>query len=98
MAEIKVTGFVERILGAKGFKLTETHRRKNDAGEWENAGKTFFTVWSATLPAEGDRVTVVGKQKTVASEYQGQTRYDLVISADLVTVEKKPATDNLMPF
>jgi len=98
MAEIKVTGFVERVLGTKGFKLTETHRRKNDAGEWENAGKTFFTVWSATLPVEGQRVTVVGKQRTVASEYNGSTRYDLVISADLVTVEKPTASNDALPF
>lgn len=98
MAEIKVTGFVERVLGTKGFKLTETHRRKNDAGEWENAGKTFFTVWSSTLPTEGQRVTVVGKQRTVASEYNGSTRYDLVISADLVTVEKPAASNDALPF
>ena len=98
MAEIKVTGFVERVLGTKGFKLTETHRRKNDAGEWENAGKTFFTVWASTLPTEGQRVTVVGKQRTVASEYNGSTRYDLVISADLVTVEKPASSNDALPF
>ena len=98
MAEIKVTGFVERVLGTKGFKLTETHRRKNDAGEWENAGKTFFTVWASTLPTEGQRVTVVGKQRTVASEYNGSTRYDLVISADLVTVEKPAPSNDALPF
>ena len=90
MAEIKFKGIVERVLGSKGVKVVERHSKKDEAGEWQTVGRTFFTVWinEQALPAEGDLVTVIGTQKTVAEEYQGATRYNLHVSASTIIVEK----------
>jgi hypothetical protein len=88
MAEIKFKGIVERVLGVKGVKVVESHRKKNESGEWETAGRTYFTVWVNQLPqpAEGSIVEITGVQKTVAEEYQGQTRYNLHVSATEILV------------
>jgi len=90
MAEVKLKGIVERVLGSKGVKVVERHSKKDENGDWQTVGRTFFTVWvgDQALPAEGDLITVVGTQKTVAEEYQGQTRYNLHVSASTVIVEK----------
>jgi hypothetical protein len=68
----------------------ERHSKKDEAGEWQVVGRTFFTVWvgEQSLPAEGDLITVIGTQKTVAEEYQGATRYNLHVSASTIIVEK----------
>lgn len=101
MADVKLKGIVERVLGNKGVKVVERHSKKNDAGEWETVGRTFFTVWvgDQSLPAEGDLVTVVGTQKTVAEEYKGETRYNLHVSASTIIVEKSfgPRTESVAP-
>lgn len=83
MAEIKFTGIVERLLGTKGVKVVEQHRRKSPAGEWETVGRTFFTVWlgDCAMPVENSLIEVVGKQKTVAEEYNGVKRYNLHVGA-----------------
>lgn len=88
MAEVKFKGIVERVLGSKGVKVVESHRKKNESGEWETAGRTYFTVWVNQLPqpSEGSIVEIVGVQKTVAEEYQGQTRYNLHVSATEIVV------------
>jgi len=90
MADVKFKGIVERVLGSKGVKVVERHSRKDEAGDWQVVGRTFFTVWvgEQTLPAEGDLITVIGTQKTVAEEYQGATRYNLHVSASTIIVEK----------
>lgn len=90
MADVKLKGIVERVLGTKGVKVVERHSKKNDAGEWETVGRTFFTVWvgDQSLPAEGDLITVIGTQKTVAEEYKGETRYNLHVSASTIIIEK----------
>lgn len=90
MAEVKFKGIVERILGSKGVKVVERHSKKDDNGDWQTVGRTFFTVWinDQTLPAEGDLVTIIGTQKTVAEEYKGETRYNLHVSASTIIVEK----------
>ena len=90
MAEVKLKGIVERVLGSKCVKVVERHSKKDENGDWQTVGRTFFTVWvgDQALPAEGDLVTVVGTQKTVAEEYQGTTRYNLHVSASTVIVEK----------
>jgi hypothetical protein len=90
MADVKFKGIVERVLGSKGVKVVERHSKKDEAGEWQVVGRTFFTVWvgEQSLPAEGDLITVIGTQKTVAEEYQGATRYNLHVSASTIIVEK----------
>ncbi len=88
MAEIKFTGIVERLLGGKGVKVVENHRIKNAAGEWETKGRTYFTVWlgECKQPAEGSLIEVTGRQKTVAEEYNGTTRYNLHVAAATIKV------------
>jgi hypothetical protein len=107
MADVKFKGIVERVLGTKGVKVVERHSKKDDAGEWQTVGRTFFTVWvgEQALPAEGDLITVIGTQKTVAEEYQGATRYNLHVSASTIIVEKSfgprnstPAVEEEVPF
>lgn len=90
MAEVKFKGIVERVLGTKGVKVVERHSKKDENGEWQTVGRTFFTVWvgDQSLPAEGDLVSVIGTQKTVAEEYKGETRYNLHVSASTIIVEK----------
>ena len=90
MADVKFKGIVERVLGSKGVKVVERHSKKDDAGDWQTVGRTFFTVWvgEQSLPAEGDLITVIGTQKTVAEEYQGATRYNLHVSASTIIIEK----------
>jgi hypothetical protein len=94
MAEVKFKGFVEKLLGTKGVKVSERHAKKNDAGEWETVGRTFFTVWVGdnAQPEVGSQIEVTGLQKTVASEYNGEKRYDLTVSASVITV-LRPATE-----
>ena len=107
MADVKFKGIVERVLGTKGVKVVERHSKKDDAGDWQTVGRTFFTVWvgEQSLPAEGDLITVIGTQKTVAEEYQGATRYNLHVSASTIIVEKSfgprnstPAVEEEVPF
>ena len=100
MADVKLKGIVERVLGSKGVKVVERHNKKDENGEWQTVGRTFFTVWvnDQQLPAEGDLVTIIGTQKTVAEEYQGTTRYNLHVSASTVIVEKSfgPSTPKVV--
>jgi hypothetical protein len=107
MADVKFKGIVERVLGSKGVKVVERHSKKDEAGDWQVVGRTFFTVWvgEQSLPAEGDLITVIGTQKTVAEEYQGATRYNLHVSASTIIVEKSfgprnstPAVEEEVPF
>jgi hypothetical protein len=101
MAEVKFKGIVERVLGTKGVKVAERHSKKDENGEWQTVGRTFFTVWvgEQSLPTEGDLITVIGTQKTVAEEYQGTTRYNLHVSASTIIVEKSfgPSTVKAAP-
>ena len=101
MADVKFKGIVERVLGTKGVKVVERHSKKDENGEWQTVGRTFFTVWvgDQALPAEGDLVSVIGTQKTVAEEYKGETRYNLHVSASTIIVEKSfgPRTDSVAP-
>ena len=101
MADVKFKGIVERVLGTKGVKVVERHSRKDENGEWQTVGRTFFSVWvgDQSLPAEGDLVSVIGTQKTVAEEYKGETRYNLHVSASTIIVEKSfgPRTDSVAP-
>ena len=99
MADVKFKGIVERVLGSKGVKVVERHSKKDEAGDWQVVGRTFFTVWvgEQSLPAEGDLITVIGTQKTVAEEYQGATRYNLHVSASTIIVEKSFGPRNSTP-
>ena len=45
MAEVKLKGIVERVLGSKGVKVVERHSKNDENGDWLTVGRTLFTVW-----------------------------------------------------
>lgn len=93
MAKVEFEGFVNGTAGNPVFvlKVAETHRKKNQAGEWENDGKTFYDVKAGYESGidlaqfgEGVRVKVSGKQKTVSREHNGKKFYTLTVAADRI--------------
>lgn len=101
MAEIVVEGFVEQVIMSKGkafaLKVTETHRAKNEAGEWYTKARTYRTVKAGKDTGidfsqfyENTRVKVVGSEITEEREYEGKKYYDLVVWASSIeTLESK---------
>lgn len=95
MAKVEFEGFVNGTAGSPVFvlKVAETHRKKNQAGEWENDGKTFYDVKAGYESGinldqfpEGARVKVSGRQKTVTREHNGKKYYTLTVAADRIEV------------
>jgi hypothetical protein len=102
--EVTVTGFVNKILGDKGFELARPISKKNDAGQWEEVGKNYFKVWINPVTVEvNQRVDVVGRLSVRETEYEGKTRVELHVSATSVFAAVKrgqsaPAVDVSAPF
>lgn len=107
MAKIEFTGFVndwrkanpERGIEAQthpnwGMKVAESHRKKDEAGEYVTAGYTYRTVKSAygaqidfSTFKKGDRVTVKGTELTETREgTDGKKYHDLVVKAESVEI------------
>jgi len=98
MAKIEFQGFVEEVLegrnGPYGLKVSEPHRRKNDADEWVTVARTFHRVTGAFQAgiqwagfAKGDRVEVAGRQVTeVYAGADGVKKYPLAVKADRVSM------------
>jgi len=95
MAEIRFDAFIEDVIsgssGVFGLKTAETHSRKDEAGKWQTVARTFRTVKASRDAgvsfdgfSKGDKVTVVGSEKTEVREWQGKKLYDLVVWADSV--------------
>ena len=101
MARIELTGFVEKELisssGSQyGITVAEPHRKKQEDGSYKTTARTFHTVKGNATTGfhKGDRVTVVGVQKTESYTSQGETKYSLVTWADSVEyAERKPAPE-----
>lgn len=93
MAKIEFEGFVNEHVGNPAFvlKVSENHRRKNDQGEYENAGRTFFDVkvprdskiTLGQIPVD-TRIKVVGRQVTEVREHEGKKFYTLTVWADRI--------------
>ena len=94
MAKIEAEVFVEDTLsgqsGVFALKTAEPHRKQED-GKWVTTARTFRTVKVSrdsgvdlSQFGKGDRVTVVGSEKTEVREWQGKKLYDLVVWADSV--------------
>lgn len=105
MAEIRFTAFVEKKLGSWGMTTAEPHSKKNDQDEWVTVSRTFRTVKPAygveldlTGFAEGDRVSVVGRESTEVSEKDGKKYYNLTVKAESVSLEAKGGTQADAPF
>lgn len=95
MATVSFTGFVNKQVGNPAFvlKVTESHRKKDESGEWVNNGRTFFDVKAGyesgidvgQFPVDA-QVKVTGRQKTVSREWEGKTYYDLEVAAESIAV------------
>ena len=99
-AELKYTPSGTPVLE---FSLADTPRRKNDRGEWEDAGETTWyraSVWgplaealaNASLAAKGAQATVTGTLTQRTYEKDGQQRTSLDIRVDTVGFREKRAT------
>ena len=80
-------------------RVASNHRRKNQAGEWEDAGTTWVTVtlWGrsgeafAETARKGDRVIAVGRLRTEQwTNKNGEARDTLRLDADEVGIIVKP--------
>lgn len=95
MAITSFEGFVNKQVGSPVFvlKVAESHRKKDESGEWVNDGKTFFDVKAGYESGidlaqfgEGARIKVSGRQKTVSREHNGTTYYTLTVAAGRIEV------------
>lgn len=94
MAVIEIkSAFVEEQVGSPVFvlKITEPHSKKTDEGGWETYARTFFDVKvkkdsgiDLSQFGKGDRVRVIGNQRTEVREHQGKKFYSLVVWADTI--------------
>lgn len=67
MAKVRITGAqVERIIAGYGFKATETIVIKGDER------KTWFTVWTDAVVAEGDLVDIEGDLTVKLESFTGR--------------------------
>ena len=82
------------------FSLADTPRRKNDRGEWEDAGDTTWyraSVWgplaealaNTGLAVKGAQATITGTLSQRTYEKDGQTRTSLDIRVDTIGVREK---------
>ena len=91
MAQVKVTGVVDKPLGDSGFTLIETVRVESTGQSWEKKWK----VWTKdTIPAFSSTVTVVGELSAKLNEYEweGETRrvVDLNVNVPTITLVAAP--------
>lgn len=96
-AELKFTSGGSAVLE---FSIADTPRRKNDRGDWEDAGETAWyriSIWgplaqaladARTIP-KGATVTVTGSLTVRSYEKDGQTRQSLDVRAETVGVREK---------
>ena len=96
-AELKFTSGGSAVLE---FSIADTPRRKNDRGEWEDAGETAWyriSIWGPLAQAladartisKGATVTVTGSLTVRSYEKDGQTRQSLDVRAETVGVREK---------
>ena len=82
------------------LSIADTPRRKNDRGEWEDAGETTWyraSVWgpiaealaNAGLAVKGAQATVTGTLSQRAYEKDGQQRTSLDIRVDTIGIREK---------
>ena len=82
------------------FSLADTPRRKNDRGEWEDAGEATWyraSVWgpiaealaNAGLAVKGAQATVTGTLTQRTYEKDGQQRTSLDVRVDTVGFREK---------
>lgn len=94
--------FIPSGAGVLEFSVADTPRRKNAAGDWEDAGDTIWfrvSVWGPLAEAlvdtivKGSQVTVTGTLTMRTYESNGEKRTSFDVRADTVGVrEKRGAT------
>lgn len=94
MAVIEIkSAFVEEQVGSPVFvlKIAEPHSKQDEQGNWQTVARTFFDVKVSrdsgidlSQFGKGDRVRVIGNQRTEVREHQGKKFYSLVVWADTI--------------
>jgi single-strand DNA-binding protein len=113
MATVTFTGNIGKYHGLKfgqdgkprtSFSVAETAREKNQQGQWEDAGTTWFNVTlfgaaaeslDAAIPDGKGRIMVTGRMKTREYEHNGEKRESLDVVAEAVALvprSERPAT------
>lgn len=93
-----VTGWVNKLLGDKGFELARPINQKNADGQWEVVGKNYFKVWFNEPVELNTEVDVVGRVTVKETEYEGKTRIELHVKALKVTKTVKHWESNPDPL
>jgi single-strand DNA-binding protein len=104
MSTITFTGNIGKYHGLKfgqdgkpraSFSAAETAREKNQQGQWEDGGTTWFNVTlfgaaaealDAAIPDGKGRVMVTGRMKTREYEHNGEKRESLDVVAEAVAL------------
>jgi single-strand DNA-binding protein len=113
MATITFIGNIGKYHGLKfgqdgkpraSFSVAETAREKNQQGQWEDAGTTWFNVTlfgaaaealDAAIPDGKGRIMVTGRMKTREYEHNGEKRESLDVVAEAVALV--PRSQNTQP-
>lgn len=78
------------------FDVAHTPRKRNDSGEWVDAGETLFLrviAWRALAVNiaeslhKGDAVNVIGRLKQRSFEHNGEQRKAVEVDADIVSLD-----------
>lgn len=110
MADIQIVGNVGNIdlrytpsgKAALNLSIAENHRRRDQSGEWQDDGTTWWraTVWDrqaetlAETLTKGDRVLVTGQVRSRDYEKDGEKRTVYDVNARHVAVIPKAPRNN----
>lgn len=103
MAKIELIGWIEEVKSSWLLRISEPHS-KQENGTWITQARTYRDVkpaFDSSLNfeqfAKGDRVKVVGIEKTEVREVEGVTYRNLVVRADLVERVESHASSTAEP-
>jgi hypothetical protein len=93
MAQITFKGFISKV-APKYVLVSESNRKKNEAGEWETVGYNNYWVWipreqQGETFSEKTLVEITGRFQTEQKEKDGKVYTNLYVSADSIQVAQK---------
>lgn len=90
MAKIELIGWIEEVRSSWLMRVAEPHS-KQENGKWITVARTYRDVkpaFDSSLDfqgfTKGERVRIVGVEKTEVREAEGVTHRNLVVRAELV--------------
>lgn len=93
MAQISFKGFISKVAPTY-LLISESNRKKNEAGEYETTGYNNYWVWipkeqRGETFAEKTLVEVSGRFQTELKEKDGKNYTNLYVNADTISVAQK---------